>query len=75
MRTSWPVISRASPRSQPTRSMATWLFTCRQVRRFHAQHGRLQGVDPEVAADEPMVVLPLGAMRPQQSQAVREGIV
>ncbi len=43
-----------------------------QARRLHPKHCRLQRVDPEVPADQAMVILPLGAMGAQQPQPIGE---
>jgi len=46
-----------------------------EVRQLDAQHRRLQGVEPEVAADAPVEVLGVGAMVPQQPDLLRQWIV
>ena len=36
-----------------------------QVRQLHAQQGALQGIEPEISADDGVKILGLGAVRPQ----------
>ena len=45
------------------------------MRRLHAQHRRLQGVHPEIAADHWMVIRRIHPVRPQQPHAGCEGVV
>ena len=47
----------------------------REVWRLHPENGSLEGIDPEVAAHHPVVVLALGTMRAQQPHARGEGVV